>query len=188
MNLWDFDGTIYDGESIMDFFLFCLGRKKSLVRYLPVMAGTLVMYKMGLASVDRLMKAANFLPAVRKRYKVDIEEWAKDFWEKNERKLKPEILARLGKDDLITTFSPGFFIDIILPKLKVGGAICSDFDTKTGEVLFANFGENKVISFKKKYPGARIENFYSDSKADKPLMRMAKHAFLVKGSRVTQIK
>lgn len=28
VNLYDFDNTIYDGESTVDFFLFCLKKKK----------------------------------------------------------------------------------------------------------------------------------------------------------------
>lgn len=35
MNVYDFDGTIYDGDSSVDFFLYALKRMPSLIRYAP---------------------------------------------------------------------------------------------------------------------------------------------------------
>ena len=37
MNVYDFDGTIYDGDSSVDFFRFCL-KKYKILRCLPGMA------------------------------------------------------------------------------------------------------------------------------------------------------
>ena len=34
VNVYDFDGTIYDGDSTIDFYLFCLKKKNSICRYL----------------------------------------------------------------------------------------------------------------------------------------------------------
>ena len=31
MNVYDFDGTIYDGDSSIDFYLFCIKRKPSIL-------------------------------------------------------------------------------------------------------------------------------------------------------------
>jgi phosphoserine phosphatase len=187
MNLWDFDNTIYDGESILDFSLFCLKKKKSLIRYFPAIFYTLIMYKMGFMSVDKLMKAASKITSAFIKYQEDFDELAKEFWDKNEKKLKPALVSKLGKNDIITTFSPEFVIKAILPKLNAKEAICSDFDTKTGQLKFANFGKNKVISFKKKYPNIKIINFYTDSKADAPLMELSENVFWVKRNKVTKI-
>ena len=35
MNVFDFDNTIYDGESAIDFFLYYLKKDPKLIRYLP---------------------------------------------------------------------------------------------------------------------------------------------------------
>ena len=35
MNVYDFDNTIYDGESTFDLFLFYLKKKPSLIRLMP---------------------------------------------------------------------------------------------------------------------------------------------------------
>ena len=36
VNLYDFDKTIYDGDSTIDFYLFCLKKKLSIIQYLPL--------------------------------------------------------------------------------------------------------------------------------------------------------
>ena len=33
--VYDFDGTIYDGDSSIDFFLFCLKKNIKVIFYLP---------------------------------------------------------------------------------------------------------------------------------------------------------
>ena len=45
MNAYDFDNTIYDGESLFDFFIFCMYKKKSLILYFPFVLYILVLYK-----------------------------------------------------------------------------------------------------------------------------------------------
>ena len=35
MNVYDFDGTIYNGETSRDFFFFCLKRYPKVKRYIP---------------------------------------------------------------------------------------------------------------------------------------------------------
>lgn len=34
MNVYDFDGTVYRGDSTVDFWLFCLRKKLGLVKYI----------------------------------------------------------------------------------------------------------------------------------------------------------
>ena len=35
MNIYDFDGTLYDGDSTFDFILYSLKKHPSLLRFLP---------------------------------------------------------------------------------------------------------------------------------------------------------
>ena len=177
LNLYDFDNTIYDGESTFDFFFFCLKQKKSLIKYLPIVIYTTILYKMRLLSVEKLFKSASKLTAAF--VKGNFSELAEKFWAINAKKLRLNFLSKLTALDVITTASPRFLIDALLPKLGVSEAICSEMDMKTGQFKFANFGKNKVIAFKKKYPDARIKNFYTDSLNDAPLMKLAENVFLV---------
>jgi len=45
MNAYDFDNTIYDGESALDFFWFCMRKKPVLVKVLFPVLRDLVRYK-----------------------------------------------------------------------------------------------------------------------------------------------
>ena len=45
MNVYDFDNTIYRGESAVDLFWYYLKQDKSLLRYVPEVAAALVRYK-----------------------------------------------------------------------------------------------------------------------------------------------
>ena len=51
MNVYDFDGTIYDGDSTVDFFLFVLKKKPSLLLNVPRQAFGFVLY--GLKQIEK---------------------------------------------------------------------------------------------------------------------------------------
>ena len=56
MKVFDFDNTIYNGESSFDFALFMVKKKKSLIKYLPNFLYLLVLYKLCLLSPEDFVK------------------------------------------------------------------------------------------------------------------------------------
>ena len=75
MNVYDFDGTIYNGDSTVDFYLFALKRKPSLIRYLPKQLWGFVLY--GLKRINKTQLKEyffSFLPA------IDAETLVEAFW------------------------------------------------------------------------------------------------------------
>ena len=48
MNVYDFDKTIYDGDSTLDFYLFSLKKNPMLIRFLPVQIIGFIKYMFGL--------------------------------------------------------------------------------------------------------------------------------------------
>ena len=44
MNIYDFDGTLYDGDSTFDFIVFSLKKHPALVRFLPVQGWAAALY------------------------------------------------------------------------------------------------------------------------------------------------
>lgn len=54
MRVFDFDNTIYDGESVIDFYLFSLRRNPKVARYVPVVLYHLLRYKLGAHHHGRL--------------------------------------------------------------------------------------------------------------------------------------
>ena len=46
INGYDFDKTIYDGDSTLDFYLYCLKHQFSLIRFLPIQFYGFLVYKL----------------------------------------------------------------------------------------------------------------------------------------------
>lgn len=72
MNAYDFDNTIYNGESLYDFFIFCIGKKKMLLLYLPVVIYILILYKLTLLNDNKLYKFSNIMSSTIIDSKDDI--------------------------------------------------------------------------------------------------------------------
>lgn len=67
--------------------------------------------------------------------------------------------------------------------------ICGYCTVETMKVTYLNFNTNKTKRFRELYgPDAVIDEFYTDSKFDQPMIDMARHAFMVKGNTITQVK
>ena len=91
-------------------------------------------------------------------------------------------------DDLIISCSPEISLKIICERLGIKRYIGTVIDSKTEEISRLSFRENKVKAFFEEYPDTEIENFYTDSLNDQPLIDISKNAYLVKGDKITKIK
>ena len=105
------------------------------------------------------------------------------------KKIKPIYNDLRSDDDLIITASPDFSIEEVCKRLGIKRFLASKINRETGRIEFACLRENKIKAFFEMYGGETIDNFYTDSaENDAPLIDAARHAFLVKGNTVTQIK
>ncbi len=180
MNVYDFDNTIYDGESIVDFFRFLVKKDFRLARFYPRILWLLLLYKMNKVSVEDLSnKLAKLSKTFFKNKEYDIASLRKEFWDKNINKLKPEFLKMLKKDDIIITGCPSFLIEHIQDKLQVRDIIATQIDLQTKELEFLCFGKNKVTAYNQFYRDQKIKKLYTDSLADKPLMAIAEEVYYV---------
>lgn len=189
MNAYDFDDTIYDGESLFDFFFFCLKKEKRLFKYIPFVIVFTIKYKLNLLTIKEITKkieqlSMNFLDNID----YDYEPLVKEFWDKNINKLKPQFLKKLKKEDLIITGCPNFLINHIKDKLNVDNIICTEFNLEEEKLEFLCFGENKVKKFREIYKDKKINEFYTDALADTPFMKIADKAYFVKKNKIKLIK
>ena len=188
MNAYDFDNTIYDGESIVDFFLFCLKKDLKLLKYLPNIIILLIKYKLNLVKIETITNfVEKFSDNFFKDNKTDYNQLAIEFWNKNSKKLKQEFLDNLKNDDLIITGCPNFLIEHIKNKLKTKNIICTVFNFETKKLEFLCFGENKVKIYKEKYQDKKINKFYTDSLADTPFMELSNEVYLVNKNKIELI-
>ena len=186
MNVYDFDNTIYDGESTKDFFLFLLEKNKDLTKYLPLVGYIALLHKTGnlpIEKIDLYLQKAEKLTNIIIKNKDLAQPLIKEFWEKHQHKLKEKFLAHLTKNDVIITASPQILLDAIKDKLPVKMIIGSKIDLDTGRIEFACIGKNKALAFRNMFGDAKIHNFYTDSLNDQPLIDISERAFLVKGNK-----
>lgn len=183
--LYDFDGTIYDGDSSVDFFKFCLKKDKSIYKMLPKVVIKFLAYKSKNITDTELKE---FIFSFLKNFK-NVDEIVKEFWKTHESKIKNFYLEKNHDKDIIISASPEFLLKPICIKLKVRDLIASDVDKTTGKFKKPNNrGEEKVKEFYKKYPKAEILEMYSDSLHDKPLLDLAKKSYFVKKNKLYDYK
>ena len=175
MNVYDFDGTIYDGDSSVDFFLYALKRKPSLLFYILRQAWGFLLYGMKRISKTELKEYFfSFLSG------LDAEKLAEDFWDQNHRKIYKWYLDQQHPDDIIISASPEFLLQPICSRLEIRHLIASKVDPETGMFAGENCrGQEKVRRLEVEYRITHIDSFYSDSQSDLPLAQIADKAFLV---------
>ena len=177
MNVYDFDGTIYNGETSRDFFFFCLKRYPKVKRYIP----KILFYGLGyvLRIVDKTKfknKFYTFLHAVR-----NVDYAVERFWKRQEVKIHKWYLEKKQPTDVIISASPTFILDEICRILNIKHLYATNVDLKTGEIIGENcYGEEKVRRFYEAgYNKDSIDEFYSDSLSDSPLADISKTAYIV---------
>ena len=188
IKVFDFDNTIYRGESSIDFALFMIKNNKRILLFLPSLFWNTLLYKLCLASKEKLEKRVNDAIKVIVRDKDELLSLAGRFWEKNHSKLDGRILRRIDSDDLIITAGPFFLIDAVKHKLNTKNLICSEVNWDKMEVSFFNFGDNKVKRYRELYGDKPIDYFYTDSYNDQSMMDISDRVFIVKDGRIRSIK
>ncbi len=188
MNVYDFDNTIYDGETLVDFILYFVKRDPKIWRYIPKLLYIAFKDKFHLFTVDKaITEYAGFLEGYYTQL-GDLDSDVKRFWDKNQYKIKPWYAKVQRDDDIIVSGTTDFLLDEIMKRIGVKNYVGSSIDKKTGKFVRLCFLDNKVKVFNELYPGAHIDNFYTDSMNDKPMMDIADHVFFVQGNDIKQIK
>lgn len=181
MNVYDFDKTIYYGDSTADFYLFCLKRHKKILTLAPSLLGAFLkfyVFKKG-TKTDFKEKMYRFLTY------CDTEKDVNDFWKEYIGNIKPFYLKQKKDDDVIISASPEFLLNPVCKRLKIKNLMASKVDMHSGKYSGVNcHGKEKVKRFYEAFPDGKIDNFYSDSYSDSPLAEIAKKAFMVDGDKV----
>lgn len=182
MNVYDFDKTIYDGDSTIDLYFYCLKKKPSVFfRCFFTQFSGAVKYKTGRISKEQFKE--RFLSFLKYFQKDD--DLLNGFWSENKKKIKQWYLKKKTSDDVIISASPEFLLRPVCDELGVS-LIASVVDRKTGKFSGNNCrGAEKVKRFRESYPDEQIDEFYTDSKSDMPMAKISEKAFLVKRKRIT---
>ena len=177
MNVYDFDGTIYNGDSSVDFFLFCAKRKPIIFLLVPRIVAMFALRFVRKPNTETVKSA--FFSFVRMI--PDIDLFVSEFWKTYSKKIMGWYLAQKKSDDVVISASPEFLLEKIGGELGVR-VIASRVCKKSGVLIGNNCkGKEKVRRFSEEFGAdCTIENFYSDSKSDFPLASIAQNAWLCK--------
>lgn len=189
MTVYDFDNTIYDGESGFDIFMFYLKKDPlTITKFIPKFGECFIKYKTGKISADSVVDEYGDL---LKSYCVqidDIERDVQEFWDENEKKIKSFYAKIHTEDDVIVSACPEFLLSEICRRIGVKHYIGSLIDPKTGEIERVCYKQNKIKAFYGVYGEIRIDDFYTDSMSDKPMMDISENVYFVTGDRIEKIK
>lgn len=176
MNIYDFDKTIYDGDSTLDFYVFCLKKQPFLILYLPFQILSFILFL--LKKKDKLIFKQDFYGFLK--WVVNPESKVELFWDKNQHKIKKWYLSKRKQEDLIISASPEFLLRPICERLNNLNLIASKVDIYTGKCLGENcYGDEKVKRLFYEYPNITVSEFYSDSLSDAPMSKISNKSFFV---------
>lgn len=183
MRVLDFDNTIYDGESPLDFYLFSLRYNPGNICLIFPVLFHMVRYRFSRCSREDMERAFRKYVTGYIGSFDDIPGMVQAFWNSHGNKIKGWYTPR--PDDVIITASFNYTMDEIVRRLGVGRCICSTIDYATGELVHLNFGDNKVKAFREEFGDDAVpDEYYTDNLVDLPMMQLAKRAYLVKGNDV----
>lgn len=181
MNVYDFDKTIYDGDSTLDFYFFSLKKSPMLIRFLPIQIIGFIKYMFGMYSKLQFKeKFYSFLKGIK-----DVDSMVELFWNENQDKIKDWYLKSKEESDVIISASPEFLLNNICRRIGIKHLIASEVNKNTGICEGENcYGEEKVLRFKKYFEKGEIKKFYSDSLSDAPISLMASERYIVSGNNI----
>ena len=188
INVYDFDQTIYDGETLIDYIMYYIRHDRKIWKYVPKLLVIAFKDKFHLFTVEEAIQAYAFF---LEGYYVTLDDPAAnivDFWNKNEKKIKPWYAGVKKDSDVIVSGTLDFILEEAAKRIGFKRYIGSSIDENTGKFKRLCFLDNKVKYFKELFPDDEIENFYTDSMNDKPMMDISQHVFIVKKDKITQIK
>lgn len=181
MYIYDFDDTIYDGDTNRDILVYSFKKHPILVLNALKEARKLEKeYKAGKVEFERVKETLlSFL------FKIDnLEVYIEEFVNANYKKIKPWYLHQQKDTDIVISASYELWIGIFCKKLGVRYVIATKTD-KAGYIEGKNCkGTEKLRRLAVALPNAVIYESYSDSSADIPVLDVAPKSFVVEGSKL----
>lgn len=190
INVYDFDKTIYQKDCSIEFWKYCLLKKKILIFILPYQVLMFFFNKIGLISIEKCKE--EFFSFLKFFQKNEIEKLVFDFWRKEIINLNEELKNIILKSEIkniCISASPEFLIRIPCEKLGINLIMGTKYSLNTYKIDGKNCkGKEKIKRLNLEKTDYIIENFYSDSLSDLPLFELAQHKYLVKNTKIETLE
>lgn len=188
IDVYDFDGTIYDGDSTVDFVRFSLSRHPGMILGLPRVALAALRLAAGRSNLTQF-KSVLFSEMSRR---FSLENEARAFWESERTRSRLGAWFEHTPRDLpivIASASPEFELTHAAKILGVPTLIGTQCDMKTGELTGKNCkGAQKIARIREVFGEFEVRAMYTDdAKADGPLLEIAQEKYIVTHGQVRKI-
>jgi len=186
MNIYDFDNTIFDGDCSLGFYLYSW-------KVMPLKMSWYLFKTIGW-SILYLFRRINYHEIKEKIFSYvteikDLDKVVNNYWDKNDYRIKKFYLDQQKNNDVIISASFDFILKPIIKRLGIKNLICTKYNVKTGKIIGPNTRDfEKVKLFKKEFKNVKVENAYSDSASDIPMLDLANKAYVVKGSKIIPLE
>ena len=178
MNVYDWDETIYRGDSTFGMVRYAYTHRPKTLLSIPRTAFC------GLLFLLHIMPKQTFKENLFHMFTLipDMEDFVNEYTASHLDHIKEFYKNHQKEDDVVISASPEFLIRSFCEKAGIKHAMASPVDMHTGKYSGENcHGEEKVLRYRAVYGNTPIEEFYSDSRSDTPLARLAEKAYLVNG-------
>lgn len=183
MNIYDFDNTIYEGDTGVDMVLY--GLKKYPFKVIKcIIKGLKLKRKYKTTNISEVKEEFfAFLYEIK-----DLDKFINSFIDSHIKNIKPWYKNQQKDNDTIISASYDLWINPFCKRLGIKNIICTNVDNK-GKIIGENCkGEEKVKRFKKEFPNVEVFESYSDSSTDIPMLLLAKKPFIVDGNIIKPYK
>lgn len=171
-DLYDFDKTIFNGESGTEFFVFCLKKQPKIAKFLPEQILWAFRYYI-LHNVSMEEFKEHLYCCVKE---LDTKKMIELFWEKNEHRINGWFVNRdRSIPCIVCSASPYWQIAPVCRKLGVDVIIGTDINPHTAVLTGKNCKGEEKLRFIEKYASEfQIRDAYTDNiKSDAPLLSLA---------------
>ncbi len=180
MNVYDFDGTIYDGNSFIDFFCFLRQENEEIKKHTLTQVLNLARLCLNSYDVSKHPSLSNFILEIQ-----DLNKNLINFWDKHHKKLLRWYKEVQEPEDVLITSSFEYLVQPACNILNIKNLIGTKVDLNNGEIIGkVCIGEEKVNRYREKYGQDSIDNFYTDSLIDSPLIDISKNTFILKRGKI----
>lgn len=185
IDVYDFDGTIYDGDSTADFVLYALRRHPGVIAGLPRVI--LAALRLAVKNIGLTQFKSVLFSEMSKRF--SLEDEAERFWQDEKTRAKLGAWFAHTPRDLpvvIASASPEFELRHAAKILGVDTLIGTKCSMPDGVLIGKNCkGAEKISRIREVVGEYEVRAMYTDdAKADGPLLAIARERYIVTRGKV----
>jgi len=183
--VFDFDGTLFQGDATKDFCWFYYRKMPLKSYYFLVQVAYWFINQLGLISTTKFK--SKFIAFLNNNDAKQIEDLLTLFWEQKRAFVREHLLNEItelkknGVHIVVVSASPELFIKDFCLTLGIDAVIGTQLMVKNNKYsLLKNCrGKEKLVRLKQAIPGFEIVSAYSDNEDDTALLKLAKNGYWV---------